>query len=116
MSRRDKWQRRLDDILGRIERIEKALVNKTYEDLAGDEILTAAIERHIAVIGEAANFLPDAVKNEFSGISWRDICGMRNILVHGYDTIESSILWDTVQKDMAELKLAIIAIKDKHDI
>ncbi len=41
-----------------------------------------AIERNIAVIGEAAKHLPETVTEALPQIDWYAIRGMRNILVH----------------------------------
>ncbi|MFP4500358.1 MAG: DUF86 domain-containing protein [Candidatus Hydrogenedentota bacterium] len=41
------------------------------------------------------------------GIPWRDIIGMRNMLIHGYDIVDLDILWHTVDEDRPAL-IAII--------
>ncbi len=36
-------------------------------------------------------------------ISWQEIIGLRNRLVHGYDAVDLDILWDVVKLDLPEL-------------
>ncbi len=56
-------------------------------------------------IGEIANVkLSDGAKEAMSDIPWHMIYGMRNRIVHGYDGVDMSIVWDTVQNDFPDLK------------
>jgi uncharacterized protein with HEPN domain len=36
-------------------------------------------------------------------ICWREIIGMRNRLIHGYDTVDLKVLWDTIAEDLPPL-------------
>lgn len=48
-------------------------------------------------IGELAkNALDDSLKQELNSIPWKQLYGMRNRIVHGYDGINMQIVWDTV--------------------
>jgi len=64
------------------------------------------MKRDILIIAEAARRVSDATK-----ISWQEINGMRNRLVHDYDDINLNIVWDAVQFEIPplieELKLHI---------
>lgn len=40
---------------------------------------------------------------KYPAIPWDDIVGMRNKLIHGYDTVDLDILWDTVTDDLPRL-------------
>ncbi len=37
-------------------------------------------------------------------IPWRQIKGMRNIYAHDYDIIDNDIIWETITKEIPELK------------
>ena len=49
-------------------------------------------------------FLDKILKKEYSKILWKQIIGMRNRIVHGYDTINLEIVWSTVIESIPELK------------
>ena len=63
-------------------------------------------------IGELANGLSIEFIKEYNKIPWKQIIGMRNRIVHGYDTINLEIVWNTVIESIPELKLYCKEILD----
>ncbi|MGO9737329.1 MAG: DUF86 domain-containing protein [Desulfomonilaceae bacterium] len=59
--------------------------------------------RNLAIIGEAASHIPDAVCADHSDIPWTDMRSMRNFVVHEYFGISDAILWDTVTRNLPSL-------------
>jgi uncharacterized protein with HEPN domain len=54
-------------------------------------------------IGELSNHLTDNFKSIHNSISWRNIIGLRNIVVHGYGHLDIDIVWATLQEDIPNL-------------
>ena len=99
----------LSDILTAIRQIEK------YADLGrprfeADELVQTFMIHQIMIIGEAARNLTEAVKAKSPGIEWPSIIGMRNRLVHGYFQINVIEVWNTVDRDLPNLKPQIEAL------
>lgn len=107
----EKWLRRIDDIIENIERIERLLSGKTADDFTEDEALYFATEKLLQNIGEAANHLPDDIKDAAPHIPWNEMRGMRNILVHGYHIVDEIIVWKTVTQSLTELKEFVLYLK-----
>jgi uncharacterized protein with HEPN domain len=67
--------------------------------------------RRLLVIAEAARRVSDATRQALPTISWQEINGMRNRLVHEYDDVNFNIVWNVVQAEIPtlieELKLQI---------
>ena len=60
-------------------------------------------ERVAELIGEAATRLPDGLREKWPDIPWRQVISLRNWLIHGYDGIDTEILWDVLGSRAAEL-------------
>ena len=63
--------------------------------------------KQIEIIGEAANMLTFEFRELHTEVNWRPIVGMRNVLVHDYIHISKDMLWETVTRDIPELKAHI---------
>jgi len=66
---------------------------KMYEFLS-DETLKRAVTRSLEIIGEATKKIPADVKYRWNTISWRQMAGMRDKLIHDYMGINYLIVWD----------------------
>lgn len=55
-------------------------------------------------IGEFVGRLTDEFKEENPAIPWQAIKSMRNKNAHNYDHIMYSIVWESIQEDIPELK------------
>jgi uncharacterized protein with HEPN domain len=76
------------DMLEAAGRIQDFLKDKTFEDVLRDDMLRAAVERNIEIIGEAARRISDELKQEHPEIPWHKIIAQRNVLIHEYDDID----------------------------
>jgi uncharacterized protein with HEPN domain len=74
--------------------------NKTRSDLDQDRLLQLALVRVIEIIGEAASRVTRDTQSQYPQILWPQVIGMRNRLVHGYDSVDYNILWQTIEKDL----------------
>ncbi len=76
---------------------------KQKQDLRQNRMLELALVRLIEIIGEAASRVSPEGQKEYPSIPWPLIIGMRNRLIHGYDQVDHSILWDTIEFDLPPL-------------
>jgi uncharacterized protein with HEPN domain len=76
---------------------------KARADLDSDRMLLLSLVKEIEIVGEAANQVSKAAREQLPGIPWADIVGMRNRLIHAYFDINLDILWQTVQHDLPPL-------------
>jgi uncharacterized protein with HEPN domain len=54
--------------------------------------LRFAVIKNLEIIGEASYLLTKEFKSRHDSIEWKDIIGMRHILVHGYYQISDEII------------------------
>ncbi len=99
----------LHDIQTSIIAIEDYTRSITLEDYSSERQKKKAVEREFEIIGEALNKL---LKHNPS-ISISDIpkiVGLRNYIIHSYDSISDEIIWATIQKSLPTLKQEVEAI------
>lgn len=103
----EKSKKYLSDILMAIELIEEFTdgINdfNLYEK---DRKTQSAVERQLAIIGEALNQLRKAeptiaIEND------KQIIGFRNRLIHAYDSLDNSIIWSILNRHLKGLKIEI---------
>ncbi len=81
--------------------IEKGKYN--IEDIRNDRVLFYGLSKMVEIIGEAAYMTTKEYKCNNPQIPWRQIEGMRHILVHGYFSISADVLWDVIENDIPKL-------------
>lgn len=100
---------RLLDILDAIKQIEKYAV-KGFETFLQDELIQVWVIHHLQIIGEASRNLSPNLTNNYSGVPWAEIIGLRNVLVHNYFEIDHEVVWGIVQNDLLPLKKQVETI------
>lgn len=88
-------------------RVERYCAGLTRATLEADEMRLLAVVKSIEVIGEASTKVSEATCLRIPGVDWKGVRRMRNRLIHGYDTIDVSRVWDAVQVDLPPLLAAI---------
>jgi uncharacterized protein with HEPN domain len=76
---------------------------KTRDEFLAGVQLQDAVIRRLAIIGEAAKRVSEATRESLPGLPWRQMAGMRNIIVHEYDDVDLSVVWDAVTRDLPPL-------------
>ena len=79
---------------------------KTYENYKSNSILKRAIERNLEIIGEAINRLLKE-NPEFTIKNAMRIIGLRNQIIHGYDSVSDENIWGIITLHLPKLKSEI---------
>ena len=56
--------------------------------------------RRLAIIGEAVKGLPKDFRDKHKTIAWKDIAGMRDILVHEYYDVDALLVWRVAKNQL----------------
>ncbi len=103
----------IQDILESIKLIEdyaKGVSEEEFLDKDDNLQLKDAIIRRLEIIGEAVKNIPDDFKEKHPDISWKQISGMRDVLIHEYFGVRLERVWKTAKEDLPELKEVISKI------
>jgi uncharacterized protein with HEPN domain len=99
---------RLRDILEAIDQIRK-YASKGREAFDQDELIQVWIVHHLARLGEATARLSPKLRRHRQA-PWKQIIGMRNILVHEYFRIDPETVWTAVEIHVPQLEKRVQAI------
>ncbi len=97
----------LEDINEAILLIKKYIKKISEEDFAKDIQLQDSVIRRLEIIGEAAKNIPPHLKEKYSTVPWKEICGMRDVLTHAYFGTNIDRVWKTINQDLEQLKIEI---------
>ena len=85
----------------------------------GEEVFMASklvqdgVIRNLEVIGEATKNLSDDLRSANPEIPWRQIAGMRDVLIHDYLRVNLRRIWQTVVSDLPPLRIVINTLLGK---
>jgi uncharacterized protein with HEPN domain len=91
------------DMLKAAEAISRFVAGVHRETYFASEVLQAAVERKLEIIGEAAHKVSPAFQKEHPEVPWSKIIGQRNILAHNYGAIDHQRIWEVVTVHIPEL-------------
>ncbi|MDA8389109.1 MAG: DUF86 domain-containing protein [Nitrospiraceae bacterium] len=87
-----------------MEKAETFIGEMSQQDFCLDQKTNFAVVRCLEIIGEATKNIPDAVREKYKDIPWRDMAGMRDKVSHFYFGINFNKVWLAVKKDIPILK------------
>ncbi len=101
----------LGDIVSACSKVMEYVEGAHRSDLDHNHQMLSACCYQIAIIGEAVKRLSLATRGKYPEIPWRDIAGMRDRLMHGYDSVDVDELWRTATVDLPTLLGQVKAIQ-----
>jgi len=105
----------LRHILNECDYLLRLKQGKDREQLLDDETNSRAIVRSLEVIGEATKKVPDEIRSENPKVSWNEMAGMRDVLIHNYFGIDYDIVWNVMLNNIPELHGELIAIIEREE-
>ncbi|MCX5638406.1 MAG: DUF86 domain-containing protein [Planctomycetota bacterium] len=94
----------LFDILDAAKNIEEYTRGFEYTGYLADSQVQAAVERKFEIIGEALNRIKKLDASVLESISEHQrIIGFRNVITHGYDSLDTELVWDAVRNHLPML-------------
>jgi uncharacterized protein with HEPN domain len=94
----------IEDIIDAMTKAEMFVAGMTYEQFEADLKTNFAVVRAIEIIGEATKRLPSTIRDQYPTIPWKDMAGMRDVIIHGYDNVNLKIVWDVVKTDIPQIR------------
>ena len=94
----------VEDILDAMDKAEILIAEISFDEFESDFRTNFAVVRTLEIVGEATKRLPEFIREQYNDVPWKDMAGMRDRIVHGYDMIDLRIVWDTVRERIPAIK------------
>jgi len=90
------------------DRVARFITGKTFADYSQDEFLRSAVERQFEIVGEAFNQLRRVDPATAATIDELPrIVAFRNILIHGYATVDDKLVWGVIENHLGPLRATL---------
>lgn len=94
--------------------IRKFIANLDPQTYAESEIIHSAVERKFEIIGEALAQLSKSEPALAYRIPYvRDIIAFRNVLIHGYATVDHDRVWRTAEISLPDLQTVVATLLEE---
>jgi uncharacterized protein with HEPN domain len=104
----------LQDILESIGHIQRFLEGVSEDEFYKNVEKQDAVLRRLEIIGEAVKHLPEEIREDHPDIPWRQIAGMRDIIIHEYFGITLEMVWVVATEDILDLKAKVEEIIESN--
>jgi len=94
----------VEDVVEAMDDAMRFVEGMEYDDFVKDKKTAYAVTRAVEIIGEAVKKIPERVKKRYPKIPWKRMAGMRDKLIHEYFGVDLRRVWNTVKKDIPNLK------------
>ncbi len=95
------------DILAACQLIQSFVADMDRETFDADLKTQSAVIRQLEIIGEATKRLSEEVRANYTDIPWRQMAGMRDILIHAYDHVNLDQVWNATHISIPGLSAKI---------
>jgi uncharacterized protein with HEPN domain len=96
----------LQHVRDAIARIERYTADGR-EHFDADTMVQDAVIRNLEVIGEAVKQVSQPTRDQAPDVPWKQIAGMRDVLIHHYFGVKLDTVWAVVEQHIAPLRRAV---------
>lgn len=94
-------------------RVRAFVSGRSRAEYGSDIMLRSAVERQLAIVGEALNRLSQIDPDTAAEVpELRRIVGLRNVLIHGYASVDDDVVWAVATARLVSLIQILDALLD----
>ncbi len=104
------------DMLNSIRLVMQYVSGLEQRDFEANDQCQDAVIRRIEIMGEAAKRVAETVRQRFPQVPWHEMAGMRDRVIHSYDTVDVEIVWDTIRRDLPTLAGQLQSVLESDEL
>lgn len=102
------FKQRIHDCIEACRAIQSFTKGVSLDDYSRNLMLRSAVERQFEILGEALNRASELNPDIVTSLpDLPRIVGMRNRIIHGYDSVDDEIVWDAIHHHVPALMSAL---------
>ena len=91
------------DMVGAVRKVVAWTHGLDKAGFLADERTQSAVQHQPTICGEAVKRLSPAFRAQHAEVPWRQIAGLRDVLIHRYDAVDLDLLWQAVSVEIPQL-------------
>ena len=111
---KDEYLVYVQDIVDAMSRARSFVTSMDFQAFEQDIRTVYAVTRALEIIGEACKRVPEEIREQYPAIPWRAMAGMRDRLIHGYNNVNLTLVWETVYTQIPKLQPLFEQIVEGH--
>ena len=88
------------DLVDSTRAIREYLYGISREHWDEDRVPRDAVLYRLLLLGEIASALPDALRDRYPDVAWRQIRAFRNLAVHKYFSVDWAVVWQISREEV----------------
>jgi len=94
----------LQDLLNACEYLLRTTAGITLEEFLDDDDKLFGVQHQMMIAGEAVKRLSPEFRAAHPSIEWTKLAGMRDVLIHRYDEVDTDVIWNAIHNDIPVLR------------
>ena len=104
----------LADLVDSTRAVREYLDGISREHWDEDRVLRNAVLYRLLLLGEIASALPDAWRDRYPDVAWRQIRAFRNLAVHKYFSVDWAVVWQISREEVPVLEEQAMVVALRH--
>jgi len=110
------WRLAIWDMLDAVEGVAVHVGTHDAATFQRDRTAVRAVERELAILGEAAKLVGVEVRERHPTVPWREMAALRDVLNHSYFGIDVALIWRIATEDLPVAATALRQLVDSEGL
>lgn len=102
-------------LIAMIDTISRYCEGVEYTGFSENSMLVEACVFNLSQMGELVSKMDKDFENQHPEVSWRQLYGLRNRIVHDYEGVNLQLVWQIIEEDLPEMKNRLQEILDSEE-